>query len=246
MNLTAEPIAPTASSLPPTPVQHPLPPKPTNSDSIGMGGPKDAESAMHAPTAAQALAGSNRDVVANRRAIRMANMSAAEMLKAELAGLQPLKPKSSTKSTNSLPTAAKPDAANGTTAASAPAALHASLPAKPETKPHEEDVPGLGALPSLVPDADPATIPTSETLAQNDDMDTDVAPDPSVQPEDLMSVDADDGPRGVKRSLDEAEVDVEETEDPVEGDEDEDDTPASSLAMKVNADGTVEQEDTVK
>jgi 5'-3' exoribonuclease 2 len=35
----------------------------------------------------KALGGSNNDLVANRRAIRMANMSAAEMLKAELAGV---------------------------------------------------------------------------------------------------------------------------------------------------------------
>lgn len=34
---------------------------------------------------------SNRDIVANRAAIRLANMNAAESLKAELAGLQPLK-----------------------------------------------------------------------------------------------------------------------------------------------------------
>lgn len=45
----------------------------------------------NAPAAAQALAGSNRDVVANRAAIRLANMSAAEVLKAELAGLVPVK-----------------------------------------------------------------------------------------------------------------------------------------------------------
>lgn len=202
---------------------------------------------MHAPTAAQALAGSNRDVVANRRAIRMANMSAAEMLKAELAGLQPLKPKSSTKSTHSTPTAAKPNAANGTTATYVPAAVSASLPAKPDTKPDEEDVPGLGALTSPVFDVDPATIPTSEILAQGDDMDADVAPDLSIQPDDLaMLVDDEDRPRGVKRSLDEAEAQA-EPEDLAEDDEGEDEaTVSTSLAMKVNADGTVEQEDVVK
>lgn len=36
------------------------------------------------------LGGSNHDVVANRKAIRMANMSAAEALKAEMAGLKTL------------------------------------------------------------------------------------------------------------------------------------------------------------
>lgn len=169
------------------------------------------------------------------------------MLKAELAGLQPLKPKSSTKSTYSLPTAAKPGAANGIAAASVPATLPDSLPVKPDAKPDEEDVPGLGTPSSPVFDADPTTVPSSETLAQSDDMDAEVASDLSVQPDDLaMPVDKEDGPRGVKRSLDEAEADEEDTEVLVEGDEDEDDAPVSTLAMKVNADGTVEQEDVVK
>ncbi|KAJ7893844.1 hypothetical protein B0H14DRAFT_828825 [Mycena olivaceomarginata] len=44
------------------------------------------------PVASQAPAGSNRDVIANRRAIRMANLSAAEMLRAELSGAVPVKP----------------------------------------------------------------------------------------------------------------------------------------------------------
>ncbi|KAG9317646.1 putative strand exchange protein [Chiua virens] len=61
-------------------------------DSIGLGGPSTSQSKANAPAAAQALAGSNRDVVANRAAIRLANMSAAEALKAELAGLVPVKP----------------------------------------------------------------------------------------------------------------------------------------------------------
>lgn len=61
-------------------------------DSIGLGAPSTTQSKSNAPAAAQALAGSNRDVVANRAAIRLANMSAAEVLKAELAGLIPVKP----------------------------------------------------------------------------------------------------------------------------------------------------------
>lgn len=64
-------------------------------DSIGFGAPQTDQSRSNAPAAAQALAGSNRDVVANRAAIRLANMSAAEMLKAELGGLMPVKPSAS-------------------------------------------------------------------------------------------------------------------------------------------------------
>lgn len=68
-----------------------LPPRPdfaARADSIGLGGPKTVDAAQNASTAALALGGSNRDIVANRRAIRMANMSAAEVLKAELGGTQ--------------------------------------------------------------------------------------------------------------------------------------------------------------
>jgi len=60
-------------------------------DSIGMGGIKDADAINNAGTATWALGGSNHDVVANRAAIRMANLSAAETLKAELASLMPVK-----------------------------------------------------------------------------------------------------------------------------------------------------------
>jgi 5'-3' exoribonuclease 2 len=63
-------------------------------DSIGMGGIKDADAVSNAGAAAWALGGSNRDVVANRAAIRMANLSAAETLKAELASLMPVKSRS--------------------------------------------------------------------------------------------------------------------------------------------------------
>ncbi|KAI6151807.1 putative strand exchange protein [Pisolithus tinctorius] len=64
-------------------------------DSVGLGAPQTEQSRLNAPAAAQALAGSNRDVVANRAAIRLANMSAAEMLKAQLGGLMPVKPSAS-------------------------------------------------------------------------------------------------------------------------------------------------------
>lgn len=64
-------------------------------DSIGLGAPSTTQSKSNVPAAAQALSGSNRDVVANRAAIRLANMSAAEVLKAELAGLVPVKPSAS-------------------------------------------------------------------------------------------------------------------------------------------------------
>lgn len=83
LNLTADPTPP----APPPPLHASLPPRPdfaARADSIGLGGPKTVDAAQNATAATLALGGSNRDIVANRRAIRMANMSAAEVLKAEL------------------------------------------------------------------------------------------------------------------------------------------------------------------
>lgn len=83
LNLTADPAPP----APPPPLHASLPPRPdfaARADSIGLGGPKTVDAAQNATAATLALGGSNRDIVANRRAIRMANMSAAEVLKAEL------------------------------------------------------------------------------------------------------------------------------------------------------------------
>ncbi|KAG2158950.1 exoribonuclease 2 [Suillus bovinus] len=99
-------------------------------DSIGLGAPRNAQSLEVAPVAAQALAGSNRDVVANRAAIRMANMSAAEMLKAELSGLIPVKQSAS---------APKPEPVVPTP--------------PPKTDPElmdDGDIPGLGNAPSAL------------------------------------------------------------------------------------------------
>lgn len=129
LNLTGAPTAPSAVTGRTTRTPgHDLA---ANADSIGLGGPQTSETAQHAPLAAQALAGSNRDVVANRRAIRMANMSAAEVLKAELAGLQPVKP--SANSFTSPPTPAIPTqpTSNG----------DAPVPMEED----DGDVPGLGS-----------------------------------------------------------------------------------------------------
>ncbi|KAI0921449.1 hypothetical protein AcW1_004581 [Taiwanofungus camphoratus] len=235
LNLTAAPTAPSAP-----PAYHPLPARPTNdfavkADSIGLGGPKTAETVQHASMAAQALAGSNRDVVANRRAIRMANMSAAEMLKAELAGLQPVKPSAS----SSL----KSPAPSNSVTTTIDVSHTLSVPASDD----DMDVPGLG---SSSFDAQPA--PHSETsvrIASEVSIETDVdaegEPDPDVAPTEDIGIISDnaDGPRGTKRSIDEAEGDEED----LGGSDDDDAADASTtLALKVNPDGTVEQEDLVK
>lgn len=206
----------------PIPPAHPsLPPRPNydfaaKADSIGFGASATPESIQMAPLAAQALAGSNRDVVANRRAIRMANMSAAEVLKAELSGLQPVKP-----STSSLPP--KPVAAAATVSTQATA----QLPAKPVAVTTEEPVNG----PTTASDTNgpPAELDEFGRVRRHED-------DDEIMP-------------GQKRTFEEGPgaPDVEEDVVTVE-ENDDDDAPqdADPLALKVNADGTVTQEDTVK
>lgn len=215
----------------PTPPVHPsLPPRPTydfaaKADSIGLGAAATAESIQMAPLAAQALAGSNRDVVANRRAIRMANMSAAEVLKAELSGLQPVKP-----SASSLP--AKPVAAT----VSVTTQIAAQLPAKPVAAIAEASA--NAALVSAT-----AAVASSNT-APTEDMEVDEF-GRARRPEN-----AEDEPAvGQKRTFEEGPgaPDVEEDVVTVEENDDDDVPPdVDPLAYKVNADGTVTQEDTVK
>ncbi|OBZ76894.1 5'-3' exoribonuclease 2 [Grifola frondosa] len=200
LNLTAQPTAP--------PVHSSLPPRPSmnesfaaKADSIGLGGPKDAQTAKNAPTAMQALAGSNRDVVANRRAIRMANMSAAEVLKAQLAGLTPVKPASPSKSTPAV-----------FTRTMSTTAITVQTSTVDITSATNVDVPGLGG--AAQPILSSESTPVVEASIQND------------------------------RTIEEAEPD-EETD---LGSDDDDTSPdaSTSLSFKVNPDGTVEQEDTVK
>lgn len=204
-------------------------------DSIGLGGVKDDSAVRNASQAAQALAGSNHDVVANRHAIRLANMSAAEVLKAELAGLVPVKKSANSFSSTPTPAIAKedPKPADGTP----PPAVEAQME---EDRP---DVPGLGGSVS------------TDALAQKIPLETEDTPMPDVSTP-TPKVEVQESPRGVKRKPDDvAEEDATIDEDePVvlDPEEDDDDAPsdvdkdADKYALKVNADGTVDQEDTVK
>ncbi|KAG6866523.1 hypothetical protein C0991_003067 [Blastosporella zonata] len=249
MGLTVNPTNPsqTLSSAPS--VHHSLPQRPAydfaaKADSIGLGAAPTAQSIQNIPTAAQALAGSNRDVVANRRAIRMANLSAAEVLKAEMSGLVPVK---------SLP--AKP------ASPSKPVIPVATLEAAPmSTSPttsgviptdDDDEVPGLGNHRNVVPDPQPESQSSAMVVDANDaDADAEGESDPDA----LMSAirDNDDVGHvaGVKRKFEEGPAAPEESTDDVVTVEDDDDAPPDAAepvpALKVNADGTVEQEDTVK
>jgi len=201
LNLTADPTPP----APFPPLHASLPPRPdfaARADSIGLGGPKTVDAAHNATAATLALGGSNRDIVANRRAIRMANMSAAEVLKAELGGFQP----------GSSPTLS---------AADLPVVKDPILPTTSEVA-EEDEIPGLGG--------DSFMEASLEAEALNGTAEIEM----SAAAETFLS--------GVKRKLEEAE-DSEGT--PAIPDEDEE-PGKGPLALKVNPDGTVEQEDTVK
>lgn len=237
MALTAPPppTAPTSSSN----VIHPsLPQRPSynfaaNADSIGLGVAPTPQSIRNAPTAAQALAGSNRDVVANRRAIRMANMSAAEVLKAQLNGLSPVK-----SSVKDFPVPfSKPEPMN-----------------ESNFDDDMDGVPGFGAFsrqrdpsPSLPPPPVPQ-LSRSQTPAGSDaDADADAELDPDAK---MLSADSEavfgevlDVLAGAKRKFEEGPGSDEPVEDVMIQD---DDDPTPSLTLKVNSDGTAEQEDHVK
>ncbi|KAG7449399.1 uncharacterized protein BT62DRAFT_682247 [Guyanagaster necrorhizus] len=187
------------------PVHPSLPQRPdfaANADSIGLGGPRTTQSQLNLSAATQALAGSNRDVVANIRAIRMANMSAAEMLKAELSG--------------------KPDL---------------SLPAKP---------PATADVPSATLDASRMRSPSSRPTATIMQVDPSLSQDISMESiTDVPQTDDDSVVAGTKRKVEEG-PDADDDTLPDEEEEDPANDNISSLSFKVNADGSVDQEDTVK
>lgn len=188
---------------------HPSLPKKPNydfaakADSIGLGAAATAESQANAPAAALALAGSNRDVVANRRAIRMANMSAAEMLKAELSGAVPVKPV-------------------------------ASVPAPPVVEATQLDV-NMESQPAVhASQSTDAALPSSSEMEET----------PSVPDAHMIEATSDTPTVGSKRAFDEGPG-----EDLVQPMDAEDEAPPSveetATNLKVNPDGTVEQQDTV-
>ncbi|KAJ7047660.1 exoribonuclease 2, partial [Mycena alexandri] len=244
--LTAPPTAPSG-----TPVHHPLPARPSfaaNADSMGFGAPATAQSSQNAPIAAQALAGSNRDVVANRRAIRMANMSAAEMLKAELSGAVPVKPNLSLPA---KPATTAPGADTFIPPPDVPLPDSSSL-SNGTLPDDEESVPGFGNHhtststvsdpPEDQNDAAMPVEPIPETEAPADgDADAD---EPMNGESAMMNSDDDSTIAGVKRKLD----DIDDTGDETLGlgDEEDEAPPDISMRLKVNADGTVDQEDTVQ
>jgi len=243
MALTLPPTAP--STAPSTPSIHPsLPQRPNydfaaNADSIGLGAAPTLESVQNTPTAAQALAGSNHDLVANRRAIRMANMSAAEVLKAELSGLSPVKPSASSKP----PLATTPPQPMNLSASDAEGDTSMSIPGLGSRSRTDGSATELSPPPLLVSSLE------SETPGESD-ADADGDPDPdtkldSLEPEGKKDVDS-ELPVGTKRKFEEGPGSNDVVSDVVVVEEEEEAPSSMNMALKVNADGTVVQEDTVK
>ena len=170
-------------------------------------------------------------------------MSAAEMLKAEMASLVPVKASrssttSSTTAASAVPLAASPSTTSATTTV---------------TSADDVEIPGLGGLSSVTSSTMSETPMPVDTLPaengdQHDDIDGEEIP---AEAEDSFMTDVSE-PRGVKRRLEEVEAEEAEADVAEEiGPSDEEEAPAeaeadTSYALKVNPDGTVEQEDTVK
>lgn len=249
-------MAPDIFTTPAPPPLHPsLPKRPTydfaaNADSIGLGAKSTAESRANLHTAAQALAGSNRDVVANRRAIRLANMSAAEMLKAELAGHSPEKP-----SANTHPKSASVPLESEPMNVDQKKNVDVVDDVPPGLSYHVEKIHSKDSQPSIAP---PPSVPPPPVSPEEDgDVDAEGEPDPDSTmelPDDRDDQIIDDSTvntlAGAKRKFEEGPGEPEAVaseEDVVSIEEDDDaDDVTSSLALKVNPDGTVEQEDIVK
>lgn len=219
-----------------TPSLHPsLPPRPAydfaaNADAIGLGASPTPESVQHTPTAVQALAGSNRDVVANRRSIRMANMSAADVLRAELGGTTakldlslPMKPVSSAISSTAAAPSASLDAARMSLPLPKPSTTTMTDADGDAVDEDQEEFPGLGGS---------ASDPTSESAPDAVEKDVII---PSEETHGSKRK-YEEGPGASDDGGDEDIVTVEEEEEAA----------PKRLALKVHPDGTVEQEDTVR
>lgn len=242
LQLSATPSAP--------PVHSSLPQRPAfdsfeaQANALGLGAPSASTESDNPAAIKAAVSGSNHDWVANRRAIRMANMSAAEMLKAEMAGLTPVNADS------------KKNVPLGPSSTSASETLPI-LPETPvesskldiETAASEEIPPGLTSQmdQAVKPEVPPVESDHTAPILTDEDEDAvgELDPDALMSEQPLPDPDAaDQFLQGVKRKIDAVESDHDEVLEP----DDEDAPPDAPIATarKVNADGTVDQEDTIK
>lgn len=228
-----------ASSAPGLSSPHGLPPRPNfdsfenTANSLGFGASAPGTAAADAAKAAAvaAITGSNIDWVENRRQIRMANLSAAEMLKAEMMSAVPVNPAARRKHMAELK------------AATAKAEEEArAKEVSPPTEPVSTDADSVkmdGVIPEAAEQPVSAQAPEANQLEEPLETEANTAPD------------NESSPQGVKRKLDDidAEGEDDDDDDDLGPDESEEDAPAatsSALARQVNPDGSVDQEDTVK
>ncbi|KAG9124765.1 5'-3' exoribonuclease 2 [Ceratobasidium sp. 392] len=184
------------------------------------------------------FAGSNSDVVANRAALRLANLSAADAMRAELAGAAPLKPTSRATLSGNKPTAILEPTPE-------PVSLQAS-PVVEEIMPEPETVINgeSSAAKEELSDGDKPDVtmdgkPEDEAKFE-DGAEADISAVSEIIENAVKEVAEDaDKPHGVKRPAEDMEKDEESST------EEEEAQPAKP-ALKVNPDGTVDQEDTVK
>lgn len=249
LQLTAAPSAPPSANA--KPQHHALPPRPSfnsfesEANALGLGAP--APDPAIAASAIAGITGSDKDWVRNRHAIRMANMSAAEMLKAEMMSARPVKAKDEfTKKASPTPVLVKEEpvvASNGPPPPPIVAVETASVLVESTTTEATEANGSLEETTTVE-----VTTSDAEMAAQSNDNGT-PAPVADTDTDMIKEEDnAESSPHGTKRKADEVEDGNEDEDAPAEADDDEVEVPAdpSDLFRMVKADGTVEQEDTVK
>lgn len=174
--------------------------------------------------------GSNHSVVANRGALRMANMSAAEALKAELHGLKPL---GRNAPEQPLPTPADPTISVAT-------AVEAAVPAEPIEEPDD----GMATLDTstATPNEGSAKV-TPDPVGANDNDGDEVDGDADADAEGEAPIELDasepsDVPHGVKRKAD--DMDGEDMD--IAGGSDSDDAPEAPAVKRTKT----EEHDDIK
>jgi 5'-3' exoribonuclease 2 len=192
---------------------------------------REAEALKVGPEAIMAMQGSNKDVVENRKAIRMANLSAAQMLKAELEG------DGEATGDVSINEDAQEDGTQPTTVENAEEEekeqmgndeAEAALDAQGEDEGVDADV-----VQSAVQDG----VDGEAEVSKHGD---------EEMPEDDEDAEGeeDTAPRGTKRKAEEAEDELENeiaNDDGIEDPPDiEADQPVSKKKLKVNPDGTID------
>ncbi|QRV72730.1 5'-3' exoribonuclease [Ceratobasidium sp. AG-Ba] len=204
----------------------PLPPTPSGPHSLPARPNFDVFSGTSLPPN-PTFAGSNSDVVANRAALRLANLSAADAMRAELAGAAPLKPTS--KATLS---GAKPE----------PEPTPLATPATVQSMTKDEVLPDEPIVAEQEPTANVDSTMDSNPAEEVKFEDSSSA-DPAAVAELIESAVQEiageaDKPHGVKRPAEDMEKEEESSS--------EEEVQPAKPALKVNPDGTVDQEDTVK